>query len=262
LTFKAALIEALNLILDRYDDPIVDVTYLNPFSIAEVRTEKVIVMDIKTETSSGELIDIEMQMGNLDNYVNRTIFYGSKQLTKSLASGDDYAKMKKSIVISFIATTLFPLDVPMHSKYTLHECTTGKELSGLLELHYIELGKIDIQNSDACAMSPLEQFGAYIKYSGDKSKSDFLETLVQKGEKVISMTDTVLRKISEEERLQQLREDREIAEFFHLMDKTTAREQGQMESALKIAKNFKNDGIPVAVIAKNTGLTEAEIEKL
>ena len=34
---KAALIKLLNLVLKRHDDPIVNVTYKNPFSIASCR---------------------------------------------------------------------------------------------------------------------------------------------------------------------------------------------------------------------------------
>lgn len=263
---KAVLIEMLNLILDRKEDPIIDVTYLNPFSIAEDQNEKTIVMDINVETSKGELIDIEMQIGKLDTYINRTIFYGCKQLTKGLERGDDYGKMKKSIVISFITTTLFPPNVPMHSIFTLRESIIGKELSNILELHYIELGKIDFRNKDFADMDPLEQFGAYLKCSGNSKEIDFVEALVRKGEKVISMADTVLRKISEEERLQALRESREKAELAILMEKTFSREQGCQEgkkiATLEIARNLKKDGIPVDIISRNTGLSEDEINNL
>ena len=252
----------LNLILDRRDDPIVDLTHLNPFSIAETETEKTIIMDISVETSKGEKIDIEMQVGNLNAYINRTIFYGCRQLTKGLERGDDYVKMKKSIVISFIATTLFPPNIPMHSVFTLHENSAGNQLSSILELHYIELGKLKEHQKAFDELTPLEQFCAYLKCSGSASDHEFVEALVRKGEKVISMTDHVLRKISEEERLQAIRESREMAEIQILMEKTYSREQGREEATREIAKKFKEDGIPVHIIAKNTGLKEAEIEKL
>lgn len=271
---KAALIEALNLVLERKDDPIVDLTYLNPFSIAEAEKEKVIIMDIKIETSKGELIDVEMQMNHLEDYVNRTVFYGCKQLTKGLESGEDYGKMKKSIVISFIATTLFPKNVPMHSTFTLHEDTVGNQLSNILELHYIELGKINLKNADVDSLSPIEQFGAYLKYSGNESKAEFVETLVQRGEKVISMADTVLRKISEEERMQALREDRETAELFLRMEKTAALErghaeghaeglaEGKREQALESARILKAEGASDELIMKSTHLSIEEIKAL
>ena len=39
-------------------------------------------------------------------------------------------------------------------------------------------------------------------------------------------------------------------------------ERGAMQRQCEIAKNFKKSGIPIDVIAKNTGLSEEEIEAL
>ena len=39
-------------------------------------------------------------------------------------------------------------------------------------------------------------------------------------------------------------------------------EQGRKEEKLAISRNLKNDGIPIEVIARNTGLTEEEIAEL
>ena len=39
-------------------------------------------------------------------------------------------------------------------------------------------------------------------------------------------------------------------------------EKGRREQAIQIARNFKSDGIPHEVIAKNTGLSIEQIEKL
>lgn len=240
---KAALIEMLNLILEYRDDPIVNLIYLNPFSIVEAENEKTIVMDVKVETSKGELVDIEMQIGELRNYVKRSVFYGCKQITKGLERGDDYVKMKKSIVISFINSTLFPQDIPVHYVYMLYERETGIMLTDVLELHYIELGKIELHEKSPEEMDPIEQLGAYLKCSGRNDSTELVEALVQKGEKVISMADKVLRKISEEERLQAIREDREMAEIIILMDKTTAREDGLAEGRAEGITEGRAEGI-------------------
>ena len=66
---KAALIALLNLVLEHEDDPIVDITYKNPFSITDDYEGKTIIMDIRAQTDKGELIDIEMQIGELDVYI-------------------------------------------------------------------------------------------------------------------------------------------------------------------------------------------------
>ena len=39
-------------------------------------------------------------------------------------------------------------------------------------------------------------------------------------------------------------------------------ERGAMQEKIGIAKNFKKSGIPIDVIAKNTGLSEKEIAEL
>ena len=72
---KELLIQVLNIILDRQVDPIVDLEYKNPFSITDVENEKYIVMDIRAKTSWDENIAIEMQVGNLSFFDNRTIYY-------------------------------------------------------------------------------------------------------------------------------------------------------------------------------------------
>ncbi len=262
---KAALIAMLNIILERNDDPIVDLVHLNPFSIAEAINEKVIIMDIKVKTSSNVFIDIEMQVGNLDTYVLRTIFYGCKQLTKGLERGEDYVKMKKSIVISFIKTTLFSHTTPAHSVFTLTERTTKEELSKILELHYIELGKIQLCSSPE-QLSPLEQLCTYIKCAGDPNSGDFVETLVQRGRKEISMIDKVLKKVSEEERLQAIRESREMAEIQILMEKTYSRElgieEGREEGIIQTARKMKAEGIAFEIIAKCCDLSVDKIKEL
>ena len=275
---KAALIALLNLVLDRRDDPIVDIIYKNPFSIDDNYEGKTIIMDIKAETNKGELIDIEMQIGELEVYINRTVYYGCRQLSESLAEGDDYGKIKRSIVISFVKGKLFSPEIPYHSIYTLNEKQTKRELTNILELHYIELDKIRYNGRQTSELSELEKLGAYIKCSGNPGKKAYVEELVKMGDEVIGMTDTVLKKISEEDKLRELRIAREKWEMWVAMEKTAGYEKGKSEGekfgrekgklegaddkAREIATNFKRAGIDIEVISANTGLTKEEIELL
>lgn len=267
---KAALIEMLNLVLDRADDPIVDITYKNPFSIAEDAVEKTIIMDISVETSRNELIDVEMQIGEMDAYIDRSVYYACKQLAKGLEKGDDYDKIKKSIVISFIKDKLFPDEFPVHSVFSLREDFSSAQLSKLIELHYVELGKIRRDIADPCELDPMEQLGAYIRYAGDPEQELFVETLVGKGVKVISMADKVLKKVSEEERLQYMRQSREMAELQIRMEKRMANEkgmeqgieQGRQKEKLENAIKMKELGITTEQIMQVTGLSEKEIAEL
>lgn len=258
---KAALIQLLNLVLNRKENPIVDLVYKNSFSITEAENEKVIIMDIKVETSNGELIDIEMQVGNLDFYINRSVYYGCNQIVKGLEKGEDYDKMKKSIIISFVKGILFPNTRAFHSVNTLCERNTGEELTNLLQLHYIELDKI---NCRLCVkdLGPLEQFGAYMKCTGNPYETDFIERLIQEGEKVISMTDSVLKKVSEEEKLYHLRMSREMKEMEIRVGLNANFTKGMNQKAEEIAIKMKQAKEPVEKIMDYTGLTEGEIKTL
>ncbi|MDO4486286.1 MAG: hypothetical protein Q4C46_06790 [Bacillota bacterium] len=95
--------------------------------------------------------------------------------------GQDYGKIKKSIVISFVKGRLFSLEVPMHSVYTLHERSIYRELSDILE-----------------------QLCAYIKSTGNPEEKAYVDELVKKGRELIGMTDKVLKKVSEDEKLRDL----------------------------------------------------------
>ena len=47
-------------------------------------------MDIKVRLSSGELVDLEMQVHHLSDYINRSVFYMGKLIKDSLEIGEDY----------------------------------------------------------------------------------------------------------------------------------------------------------------------------
>ena len=80
------------------------------------------------------------------------------------------------------------------------------------------------------------------------------------------MTENAYRKVTEDE----LEYERREARFKYQLQRNTelyvARKEGLVEGAAQekreIAKNLKHAGIPIAVIAENTGLTAEEIEKL
>ena len=50
-------------------------------------TGKESILDIKVRLSSGQLVDLEMQVTNLAHYINRSIFYIGKLITSSLDKG-------------------------------------------------------------------------------------------------------------------------------------------------------------------------------
>ena len=90
---KQALIAIINVILGREADPIESIQIMNPYIYGEKPYMKGAVLDIKAQTSLGELLDIEMQNGNLEFYADRSVFYCGKLINLSLEKGEDYDKI-------------------------------------------------------------------------------------------------------------------------------------------------------------------------
>ena len=135
------------------------VTIKNPEIIPYEREDKRGLLDIKAETDDGTILDIEMQMEDKKNAEERGTLYAGNLITGQLQVGDDYKKLKKSIVI-FITNYNFLKRNSYHSigkikfNKTLKEeyvdmgyKTEDEEASKYIEFHYIELPKYKKKNS-------------------------------------------------------------------------------------------------------------------
>ena len=221
---NAALIALLNRLLGKEKDPIVWLHCENPFSYQTYQGEKEIVMDVKVQLSSGQLLDLEMQVDHLESYINRSIYYMGKLVNESLESGEDYDKMKETIVISIVNRTLFPQYEKAFSTYFLKENDENHKLSEITRIHFLELGKIHL-NKEISEMTPHERLGAYFKYAADDSKSEFLDQLLEYESEVIALTKPIHEEISAEKEMRELEEARKR----YRMDVNTARSVGHRE---------------------------------
>lgn len=224
---KKALAAVLNLILNRKEDPIVDLEYKNPFHLNQYIVGKQTVMDIKVSTSYGEIIDVEMQVGKTKDYASRSILYTGQISVEGLESGKDYDKIKKVVHISIVSGNMEAGSDKYHGVYRYLELEDKAELSDLVELHYLKLDKLPELPLEK--MSPLEQLGYYIANAGRADRQEEIEALVKLGEEAIVLTDEILRKASQEEILR----EQEIARKWWEMDQRVyqraSKEEGQRQ---------------------------------
>lgn len=266
---KRALIALLNVVLDRKDDPIIEVRLLNPVQKGFVIGDKPTVMDIKCETSSGELIDVEMQNGRLPFYPERSLFYGGKMVNSALEEGEDYDKMKKSIVISFIDGVIFPQVQCLHTEFLMQEKQAHFTLTDKLSIHFLELGKID-GKKDPADMTPLERLCAYIRFAGDGTREDYVNKLLETGEEAVNMSEYVFKKLTEDDIAREMLERQIKAEHDNATwlkyakedGLTQGRDEGYDAAMIEIAQKMKRAGKPLEEIKAFTGLEAETIEKL
>ncbi|MCI5687961.1 MAG: Rpn family recombination-promoting nuclease/putative transposase [Emergencia sp.] len=243
---KKALIAIINVILDRKADPIEEIQIMNPYIYGEKPYMKGAVLDIKAQTTMGELLDIEMQNGNLDFYTNRSVFYCGKLINLSLEKGEDYDKMKKSIVISIVKGNIFPQTKKLHSTFYFMENEEHFRLSEAAEIHFVELEKVDTRKP-IDEMEPLESLAAYMLFAGDQTQEMYVQDLIDRGGEAVIMAERLFKELTEDQiafemREQQIKTEHSIATLKYVEEKRKA----------------ELDEWEASIIEKETNLAEKE----
>lgn len=202
---KQALIAIINVILGREADPIESIQIMNPYIYGEKPYMKGAVLDIKAQTSLGELLDIEMQNGNLEFYADRSVFYCGKLINLSLEKGEDYDKMKKSIVISIVKGNVLLQTKKLHSTFYFLESEEHFRLSETAEIHFVELEKVDVHKSIE-EMDPLERLAAYMLFAGDRTQEMYVQDLIERGGEAVTMAERLFKELTEDQIAFEMRE--------------------------------------------------------
>ena len=98
-------------------------------------------MDILATLNNNIKVNIEMQMENNHNTVDRSLYYVEKLSIKDLKAKQDYTNIPKTIGIWILDYDLFEEGAPFHEITRLRRDYNYKILTDKLELHYIQLPK-------------------------------------------------------------------------------------------------------------------------
>ena len=116
----------------------------NPILRREFKDDKLGVLDILAELDGKEKCNIEMQLIDQSNIIERILYYWSRLYTRQIKIGEDYSLLEKTIVIlitDFEVKNLKEMDY--HSVWKIMDNKTGgKILTDKLEIDIIELPKI------------------------------------------------------------------------------------------------------------------------
>lgn len=100
-------------------------------------------MDIRM-TVGNRAIDVEVQLRNRGDFVERSLFYWSKLYSRGLNSGDSYSELRKGIVLNLIDFILFDDTDEFYSKFVPMEEKRHTLLSDKMEIHFYELPKVSM----------------------------------------------------------------------------------------------------------------------
>lgn len=222
---KDSLISLLNAILKPdQEEELVDLTVIENKQLSkEDLTQKTGRLDIRAETRQGVLINIEMQVAEQKYMAQRTLFYFSKLYADTIKAGEEYQKLKKTIMINILDFEL--LDVGRyHTTFHLYEDQDRNlKLTDDLEIHFIELpvfGRVQRNFSD-----PLHR---WLTFMDDDIKEPELKELISM-DKSIREAEDRLEYFSGNPEVRRLYEAREYAKYEWNSMRRESLEQGLEE---------------------------------
>jgi predicted transposase/invertase (TIGR01784 family) len=104
---KSMLIDLLKSFLDLPDEEY-ELTFLDTHLKSESEDDKLGILDVKVQTTTGKVIDIEIQINPAKSIGKRLSFYKSKLIVEQIAKGDDYGVIQQVICLCITDYELFP----------------------------------------------------------------------------------------------------------------------------------------------------------
>lgn len=196
-----------------------------------------------------------MQLKDNKNIEKRTTFYASKKIVEQLEPREDFAKLKRVIVIAILNYTL--TDLPEYVTETVRVCRNHKdyEMNNLAKYYYIELEKF--RKSNPNMKDTVNQWLSLI----DMERGDLLE-MGKKENKEVKKAAEDFDVLTGDEEIKRLAEIRLMSILEEKSALATAKEKGEKNKAIEIAKKMKQQGMSIETIQEITNLDFEEIERL
>ena len=226
----------------------------------QLMTDKLGILDIVATLNNGTRVNIEMQVKDYNNTVDRSVFYESGLLHESLNKNEDYLQNPKSIGIWILNYDIFN-NGSFHEIARLRRDHENIVLTDKFEIHYIQLPKF--KQKCKRISNKLEEWLTFISCRNLEEISMIENEYVKKAEEELEY----LSGDAAERRLAELRE-KAIRDQAADIAGATRRgiekgiEKGKKEEKFQIAKKMLKESIEIETITRITGLTKEQIENL
>jgi predicted transposase/invertase (TIGR01784 family) len=157
---------------------------------------------VKIHTTSGNVIDVEIQVDDVPNFRERLVLYGSKMVSEQIGRGDEYAVIKRVISIVITDYVLLPEERAYHNVYRLLNIRSHTCFTDLIEYNILELPKLPAKDEDS-------DLWTWMKFLTCEKREEF-EMVAEKNPQVKKAV-AVLMDLSDDERTRMLEESREKA---------------------------------------------------
>ena len=225
--------------------------------------DKLGILDLQVDIDDEEKIDVEIQLIDKYNLVDRLLYYFSRLYAETIKIGDEYEKSKRIVLIAILDydLELTKFIEEMQTQWMLRE-TKNPEiiLTNKLEIDIIELRKVK-KEYEKDRHNEKAQWMLFLDDPNSKEVHEIMEE-----NKEINDAIFVVHEMTEDEKMERLAFLREKARLdersMHNHGVKVGIEQGERSKALEIAKKMKNKKMSIETIAEITGLTKEEVENL
>ena len=214
-------------------------------------------LDVKATTSNDEIINIEIQLKNENNMIKRSLYYLSKMYEEQLNEKEDYSKLVRTVCINILNFKYLKTD-KFHTGYRFKEIETNEELTDVMEVHFIEIPKLENSSDEKDILVAWTEF---LKDPESEIVRDLelsIDEIRQAKDELIRMSNDKKQRELYDMRANSLRD--KISELNAAEKK--GREEGIKEGKIEIVRNMKKSGLDIESIAKLTGLSIDEIESI
>ncbi|MBI5251864.1 MAG: Rpn family recombination-promoting nuclease/putative transposase, partial [Desulfomonile tiedjei] len=235
-----------------------DLQILNPQIDKEYLKEKGVILDVRARDSRGCQYNIEVQVTDEPSYVERAVFYLARLFGGQLEQGEHYTCLAKTIGISLVDFELFPDMEDLHSTYRFHDAAHHRDLTDILEMHFVELPKFT-KDKPHVLRTPFEKWLHVLKFgelyeSGLRSLPEAL-----RNEEGIEMALDAMKQAWCKDEVREMIEFRKKALWDEASRLERSRREGKAEGKAEVACRMRNLGFDLDSIVIATGLRKDEI---
>lgn len=262
------LVNLLNDLLEpQLKRPIVNVKTRNvAHNLTGSKESRTAIFDLHCEDDMGNLIEIEVQIRRMTNLLNRLAFYASEMVANQAEPGNNWNyKIKPTYVIAFTQHTMFEDERIVH-RATVVDLDTGEQFLDSYNFTAIELSKVPFFIE--AGASSLRKWLFFFRFL-DKLKELPAELDEEKFEHLTESSKVsnfskeefeVYQKMHHEKWDHNLMGEAFLEDYADLVNAKVA--EGVLDSKREMAKGLLEDGVPMEIIVRRTGLSEDIVRKL
>ena len=255
---KSILISFLNATLKPKKE-IVSVDLKNTDIEKEYLKDKFSRLDVKATTSNKETINIEIQLKNEYDMIQRSLYYWSKIYEEQIQEGDSYSNLNRTVCINILNYNYLKND-RFHNIYRLKEIETNEELTDIEEIHFIEIPKLRELNLNDEA----DMLEVWIEFLRDP-ESEVIRNIEMSNEEVRKAKDK-LYKLSQSKKDRELYflREKSIRDEISALSKAKEEgiEQGIQQNKKEIVLNLYKLGLTIEQISVGVCLSIDEVKNI